>query len=204
MSVQATHSELTILESARKQFGSRGFSGVSLQDIATDAGTTKSMINYYFRSKEKLFARVFTEEFKKLFTSIGQVLASDLTLKKKIERIITIDFELLMSMPELPIFIMSELQRNPDLLFKDLDAVPIKNLVAQLDKDILKEVNNKTIRYIAPMDLMMNVQSLTIYPFVAKPMLIHKFGISEKNFMALMNKRKSELIDFIWNSIKIK
>jgi AcrR family transcriptional regulator len=72
MSVQDLNTENAILETARKQFGARGFSGVSLQDIAADAGTTKSMINYYFRSKEKLFSRVFHEEFRKLFTSIGR------------------------------------------------------------------------------------------------------------------------------------
>jgi hypothetical protein len=111
---------------------------------------------------------------------------------------------MLIAIPELPIFIMSELQRNPDILFKDIDAIPMKHLVQKLDKDILYEVKNKKIRYIAPLDLMMNIQSLTIYPFVAKPMLIHRFGLTEKTFLLLMNKRKMELVDFIWNSIKIK
>lgn len=204
MSVQVLNTEQAILESARRLFGAKGFSGVSMQDIAMDAHTTKSMINYYFRSKEKLFSKVFREEFRKLFTSIGAVLASDLILKKKIERIIALDFELLIELPELPIFVMSELQRNPDMLFKDLESIPIKNLFQKLEKDIQVEVKKKMIMAISPMELMMNIQSLIFYPFIARPLMINRFGMNEKSFAQLMNKRKLSLIDFIWNSIKLK
>ena len=140
----------------------------------------------------------------KLFTSIGAVLASDLILKKKIERIIALDFELLIELPELPIFVMSELQRNPDMLFKDLESIPIKNLFQKLEKDIQVEVKKKMIMAISPMELMMNIQSLIFYPFIARPLMINRFGMNEKSFAQLMNKRKLSLIDFIWNSIKLK
>lgn len=57
------------------------------------------MINYYFRSKEKLFAQIFRQEFQHLFTSIGMVMASDLSLKEKISQIIELDMDKLIQMP---------------------------------------------------------------------------------------------------------
>ena len=201
MTVLDQNTENCILEAARKLFGMQGFSGVSLQDIAKEAGTTKSMINYYFRSKEKLFAKVFRGEFQQLFTSIGMVIASDLSLKEKISQIIELDMDKLLQMPQLPVFVMSELHRNTDMILKDLEVIPIKNLFLRLEKDIDAEVKKGKIIKITPLELMMNIQSLTIYPIIAKPMLIHRLGMTEKTFHQMMQKRKTELADLIWKSI---
>ena len=204
MTVLETKNEQSILEAARKTFLIKGFDGTSTQEIAEEAGTTKSMVNYYFRSKERLFAKVFRQEFKNLFASIGEVLGAKMHLKAKIERIVALDLDHLISIPELPVFIMSELHRNPELLLKEVEQIPIKSMILNLEKDIIHEVNIGTIRYIAPIELMINIQSLTIYPILAKPMLIHKLGLSEKVFGRMMEKRKIDIVEFIWNGIKIK
>lgn len=203
MTVLVSRNEQSILEAARKIFLVKGFDGTSTQDIAVEAGTTKSMVNYYYRSKEKLFAQIFREEFKNLFASIGTVMGAELPLKAKIEKIVALDMEKFLPMPELPVFIMSELHRNPDMLLKEVEQIPIKTLILKLEKDINYEVANGNIRYISPVELMMNIQSLTIYPILAKPMLLHRLGLSEKSYTQLMEKRKREIVEFIWNGIKI-
>jgi AcrR family transcriptional regulator len=48
----------TIIKSAIKLFGTKGFEGTSVRDIAADAQVNVAMINYYFGSKEKLFENV--------------------------------------------------------------------------------------------------------------------------------------------------
>ena len=47
-----------IIESAIKLFGTKGFEGTSVRDIAANAQVNVAMINYYFGSKEKLFEAV--------------------------------------------------------------------------------------------------------------------------------------------------
>ena len=47
-----------IIESAIKLFGTKGFDGTSVREIASDAKVNVAMINYYFGSKEKLFEAV--------------------------------------------------------------------------------------------------------------------------------------------------
>ncbi|MEO6905757.1 MAG: TetR family transcriptional regulator [Ginsengibacter sp.] len=47
-----------IIQSAIKLFGTKGFEGTSVRDIAFDAQVNVAMINYYFGSKEKLFENV--------------------------------------------------------------------------------------------------------------------------------------------------
>ena len=107
----------------------------------------------------------------------------------------------LIQMPQLPVFILSELHRNTDIILKDLENIPIQNLLLRLEKDIAAEVKKGKINKIEPLELMMNIQSLTIYPIVAKPMLIHRLGMTEKSYHQMMQKRKAELADLIWKSI---
>ena len=199
----AASTEETILEAARKVFMQKGFAAARMCEIAKIAGINQALLHYYFRSKERLFARIFREEFAHLFASIGAIIQQDLPLKEKIRQIVKVDLEKLMSMTELPMFIMSELYRNPEIILKDLDNVPIKKITSRLEEDINAEVKAGLIRYMDAKELMINIQSLTIYPILAKPLLIHRMGHTEKSFNQLMEKRKNDIVEFIWNSIKV-
>jgi len=57
-----------LLAAASAAFSARGYAGVSLRDVARDAGTTAAMIAYYFGDKDGLFAAL-------LETALGDVLA---------------------------------------------------------------------------------------------------------------------------------
>jgi len=203
MTVQHINTEQLIVESARKHFAAKGYSGVSLQDIARDAGTTKSMVNYYFRSKEKLFSVIFLTEFQLLFSSIAAFLQEELPLIQKITRIVSLDVDRLLKMPELPVFILSEMHRSPEIVLKHLAHIPIDQLLLKLDKQIRKEARQGIIRYLPARELMINIQSLTIFPFLAKPMMIGRLGYTEKTFAILMLKRKKDIVDSIWKSIAV-
>ena len=48
-----------ILDSAERLFASRGFAGASVREITEAAGANLGAVNYYFRSKEDLYAEVF-------------------------------------------------------------------------------------------------------------------------------------------------
>lgn len=50
-----------ILSSAVKQFSQKGFSSVTMDDVALSCGLSKTVIYQYFESKEALFAAVFTQ-----------------------------------------------------------------------------------------------------------------------------------------------
>ncbi len=194
--------EEMILASARKQFSQKGFAGASLQEIAKEAGTTKSMVNYYYRSKEKLFDSIFLSEFRNLFSSIAGVLMGEAPLEKKLEQIVSLDIDKLLSMPGLPVFILSELHRNPEMIFKGMEHIPVKRLLGQLEKQIKEENKRGIIHYIPARELILNIQAMTIFPFLAKPILTGKLGFTEKSFNSLMQKKKKEVVTMIWNSIK--
>lgn len=47
-----------ILDAAEELFGARGFYGVTLRDVATQAGADTALLHYYFRGKAELFNSV--------------------------------------------------------------------------------------------------------------------------------------------------
>jgi AcrR family transcriptional regulator len=63
-SLRAEHSEATrtaLLKSARRLFGRRGYTNVSLDEIVARARVTKGALYYHFENKKELFAAVSEE-----------------------------------------------------------------------------------------------------------------------------------------------
>ncbi len=196
------NTELSILDAAKKIFKQKGLDGATVQDIADEAGTTKSMVNYYFRSKEKLFGAVFQHEFKTFFESLASFINSKLPLYDKIVNIVEIDTNKMSEFPELPVFIVNEVNRNPAIVFSVIETMPVENMLAALTNQINAEARKGIVKKIKAEDLLLNIQALTMFPFLSKPLLTKVFKLSEKEYQQKLKERKKQVVDIIWNYIK--
>lgn len=196
------NTEITILEAAKKIFKQKGLDGATVQDIANEAGTTKSMVNYYFRSKEKLFGAVFQHEFQIFFGGLASFLNSDMSLYDKIVNIVELDTNKLSEFPELPVFIVNEVNRNPAIVFSVIETMPVENMLKALTKQINAEARKGIVKKVKAEDLLINIQALTVFPFLAKPLMIKVFKLGEKEYQQKINERKKQVVDIIWNYIK--
>ena len=195
--------EDAILQVARKVFTQKGLSGARMQDIADEAGVNKALLHYYFQSKEKLFALIFDQEFEKFFSSLAVIISSDLGLFEKIKQIVGLDIERLVQFPDMPLFVINEVSRNPDIMAKRLKPLQQNSVMETFQKQIAAEIQKGTIKSISAEQLLINIQSLSIFPFVAKPMLKKVLQKTEKDYQEMIQVRKKELADFIINAIKI-
>ena len=62
--------EEKIKSAARTVFHTKGFAATKTRDIAKEAGINLALLNYYFRSKEKLFQIIMMDSIHSLFQSI--------------------------------------------------------------------------------------------------------------------------------------
>jgi TetR/AcrR family transcriptional regulator len=193
--------EQLILEAANKVFKEKGYDGSTIQDIADAANTTKSMVNYYFRSKERLFGIVFKVQFLEFYEGTLRLLKSDLPLYDKIVNLVEDDTEKIMKFPLLPIFILNEINRNPSIVFSLISNLSSETLGA-LDKQISKEVRNGKIRKISAIDLITNIRSLTVFPFLLKGIQMKSLNLTEQQMNVRLKARKKMIIELIWNSLK--
>ena len=196
------NTEQVILQTARKVFIQKGLSGARMQDIADQAGFNKALLHYYFTSKDKLFSLVFEQEFSNLFSSLATIVSSDLPLFEKIENIVSLDIERLTQFPGLPIFVLNEMSRNPEVILKKLKKIPVEKVLGIFQKQINAEIKKGTIKKISAEQLFINIQSMCIFPFMARPMIKGLMQMDEKMYMAMIQKRKTEVAAFIIRAIK--
>ncbi len=194
--------EEKILAAAKKVFVSKGMAGARMQDIADEAGINKALLHYYFRNKEKLFEVIFMEAASKLFPRINEVFTSDLPLFEKIESFCSEYITVVSENPYLPLFVLNEINQNPEYFLQKVWSGQSKPQPEKFLQQIEREVKKGTIKKISPVSLLMNLVSLTIFPFVAKPMFQKNLGLDELQFRSIMEQRKKEIPKFIIDSIR--
>jgi len=50
-----------ILQAARRVLGRKGYAGATINEVAKEAGVSRGLLHYYFKSKEDMLARVIRE-----------------------------------------------------------------------------------------------------------------------------------------------
>lgn len=203
MKKKDSKTERLILDAARKVFIEKGLAGSRMQDIANQAGYNKALLHYYFTSKNKLFDIVFEQETGNFFSHLAGILAEELPLFEKIEKIVSLDIDRLTQLPGMPNFILNEMNNNPEVILKRLKKIPIEMILGNFQKQVNAEIKKGTIRKITAQQLLINIQSLCIFPFIARPMVRGIFQVDEKTYLAMMQKRKTEVAAFIIHAIKV-
>src|SRR6187455_3136142 len=118
--------EEKIKSAARLVFTKKGYAATRTRDIAEEAGINLALLNYYFRSKEKLFNLIMLETFSEFAKSIVVIFNDETTsLDNKVETIASAYIDLLILEPQIPLFIMSEIRSHPDQLLKAINAKSI-------------------------------------------------------------------------------
>jgi TetR/AcrR family transcriptional regulator len=194
--------EEKILAAARKVFTTQGMAGARMQDIADEAGINKALLHYYFRDKDKLFETIFMDEAEKFFPKINTIFQSDDPLFEKIEKFVNEYIDEMQENPYLPWFVLNEINRDPDRFMKKVLGESNRPKPAKFLEQIEAEIKKGTIKRIHPIHLLMNLLSMTIFPFIAKPMMTRNLQISELQFRKTMEERKKEIPKFIIDSIK--
>jgi len=193
--------EQKVLEAAKKVFIQNGMEGTSMQQIADEAGINKSLLHYYFRSKDKLFDAVFGYAIQHVFPRLEGIMNSDEHIFVKIERLVGEYMKMLMENKFIPAFVLHELNRNPDRIFQNFKNSGINPgiFVAQF----VEEIKKGNIRRTDPRQLIINILSLCIFPIAARPLIQRVFF--ENNDMTydhFLEERKRVVADFIIQSIK--
>lgn len=189
--------EERIKAAARKVFHQKGFAGTRTRDIAEEAGINHAMLNYYFRSKEKLFEMVMMETMAQFFKGVNLMLNDESTsLDEKIDLIVSNYIDLLLKEPELPTFILNEVRPNPQAF---VEQNPIKEALTHsvLTRQYAEAVARGEITEPNLMQAILNVIGLVIFPFIAKPILTSIINISEEQYKALMLQRKTLIPQWI-------
>ncbi len=202
MKAKEENTELEILNAAKEVFQEKGMAGSRMQEIADKARINKSMLHYYYRSKQLLFEAVFKNAFRLLAPQLNRVLNDDSELFEKIRNFTNNYISFVIAHPYLPNFVIQELNKNPDFIEKmriEKEFPRVEKFKVQVEDAITRGI----IKPIGAEQLFINIMSLNIFPFIAAPLLQGLINVEDKEFRELMERRKTEVSDFIINSIRL-
>lgn len=193
--------EERIFEAAREVLLQRGSGNVRMKDIAEVAGINPALLNYYFRSKDRLLEAVFQREAGRFIPQEIAILASDRPLEEKVRTIVEDYLDFMMSNPFLPAYVACEVNHHPERLeafISTVAEVPLDVLGAQIDV----EVERGAMRPIDPPQFLINLVSLCIFPFMARPIVKVLLGMDDDGFADFIEERKRELPGFFLRGVR--
>jgi len=144
-----------------------------------------------------------------LLPAVIDVLVSDRDIEDKVEAVIEIELARLLKTPYLPGYILSELAHHPErtrhLVSSVTGMIPEdvgRRVLGTLRKQINARVRAGTFRAIEPEQLVINLLSLCIFPFAARPLLSVAMGLEPDEFSAIIAERRTLLPEVIMAGLR--
>jgi TetR/AcrR family transcriptional regulator len=199
MPVKDGKTEQLIKDTAKRIFLTEGKMLATTQDIADAAGVNRTLLHYYFKSRDVLFNMVFKEALTKLRTRLHEILGSPLPFKQKIENLVDVFYEELRQSPYLETFIALHLNEEPDKYEELFTGLPGgKERMKNFLKEIQGEMEKGSISEMKPVNFFINLFSLLAYPFVARPIYLKMFDLSNTGYNKLLVERKKSIISILF------
>ena len=151
-----------------------------------------------------MFEVVFEERFREFFSGLVMILQSEQELTAKIKAIIDHDINMISKHPDLPLFILQEINQNPERIRSFIQKMGARpgTILKGFNEQVAGEVKKGSIKETTGIQIMMNILSLCIYPFIARPMIQFMNGLSDSEFEQLMQNRKEEVLTFMLQGIQ--
>jgi AcrR family transcriptional regulator len=176
--------EEKIKEAARRVFLRKGYAGTTNREIADEAGLNHALVNYYFRSKEKLFDIITHEQVAIFFGQIFPIVNNENTsLDEKVKGLVDYYTAILVEEPGMVFFISSEMQNRPERIADFMKAN--QGLAKAFIAHQLQEAKSN----LHPMQLMMSILGMIIFPYIAKGVFQRSMEISEKEIINMLKER---------------
>lgn len=198
------NTQQVILDAAEEEFLINGLASTRTTEIAKRAGVTHAMLHYYYRTKENLFNQVFETKIKLLTSLFASKVEEDLPFDEKIRVIVEEHFNFLASHPRLPFFVLNEFITNKTRLkwFVALASPSINRIINKLTTDINEAVKKGEICPIDPVNLILDIVSLNVFSFLAHPLIKGLADELGRDYEALLEERKKEIITVILKRVK--
>lgn len=190
--------EEKIKDAARKIFMEKGFAATRTRDIAAESGINLALLNYYFRSKEKLFEIIMQEKLIKFFGQLLPVIDNKKsTIESKVQSAAESYIELLKANYDLPLFILSEMRASPERFVK---KIPLENI---FEGSVMARQFKAKNPNIDTTHFFFNTLGFCVFPFIMRPAYQVMTKKDKREFDKLMDERKKLIPAWVKAMLKV-
>ncbi len=192
--------EELILQTAMQQFIEKGRHGAKMQEIADKAGINKALLHYYYRSKEKLYAKIFEFLIWNNVSEVFKLFEEDISFTEFIRKFIYSYTDLLNKNPKIPMFLLRELSEGGNTVKAVLkNLVDSKKFSVEKPLTIINTAMQKgEMVQMDPKQFIATLVGSCLFFFIAEPIFATLF-IDESSFNrdAFIEKRKEAIYQTI-------
>lgn len=187
--------EKRIIEAANKVFLKFGVESATMQQIADEAGVSRTSLHYYFRSKNHIFDQVLNTVKGKIIPTLSRMIDADTDVLGKVEMFVNEYINLILENPMIPSFAFYEMQRNPEWI---INLIKNENLnFGKIVIQIENEIAEGKIRNVKVESLCANIMGMCVFPMLSKSVFLEFKFENEDDFFEFIGDRKSEIIEVI-------
>ena len=202
---KSDNTEERIRQVAKRLFTERGYNRTKIRDVAEEADVNIALLNYYFRSKERLYESIVAENFKEYIGALEKVLNKpDLSLEERIRQYAAQMIDTLKANPDLAFFIMNEGRHNQSFCQQFLGDHDSMMECSQLAFQLKEGTETGDIRPIDMFTFDALLHAQLIMPFIQLPIWQAVDQISDKDFNAFLERLKQIAPDMIMAYLRSK
>jgi AcrR family transcriptional regulator len=199
--VDDTCTESVIFQAARRVFQKKGLAGARMQEIADEAGINKSMLHYYFRTKDKLFLEVFRSSLQEFIGGLHSILDQERPWEESIRNLCSYYIEFISKNPDLPLFIINEMHQQPKEYLKLVEGDQ-GILKTKFFKQLKAGMKKGEIRKADLAHLYVSLISSIVFPFIGGPMIQRTGDISKEEWPKFLKERNNFVSDMLITYLK--
>ncbi|MDO5442872.1 MAG: TetR/AcrR family transcriptional regulator, partial [Bacteroidia bacterium] len=188
--------EEEIIKAAEEEFFRNGYDASSTAIIAKRAGVTHAMVNYYFRTKERLFVQILDNHVYELLRSLKPLMQDKGNLVEVSVDAAVMIFDKLNEDRRFP-YLLSDISRtHPDFLlrYKDTFDTVCMDSIKMHSQRLEKSIREGLSAECTMQDIYNTVLSLAVSPFLTLPVLENVAGFSTGDIDSFLQSRKEEMV----------
>lgn len=184
-----------IKETAKNLFFVKGKFDATTQEIADAAGVNRTLINYYFRSRDNLIQIIFDEAQRVEQEKSKIIQNADLPFKVKISKFIEGSLSTSLQYPYLETYIVSQINKG-NCHQREIE----EDVLETMYKDIDKEMELGNIEKMAPVQFILNMVSLLVFPSAVRPLFMENLMISDEEYDKIISERKEIILNMLFKN----
>lgn len=185
-----------IINTAKHLYFTEGKFNATTQEIADAAGVNRTLINYYFRSRDKLIELVFKEAKKEEEKQQEIIAASAKSLKEKLEAFLDYSFKTAKKYPYMEMYMVTHINQTNFCEVKKEER--LKTVLPKIFEEIQEEMDKGNIQKMEPIQFLLNFISLVSFPISMRPIIQNGFELSDEQFEKILDDRKEVILKTIF------
>lgn len=197
--------ENKIIEVAREVFIEKGYAETSMSEIANRVGINRPGLHYYFRTKDKMFQAVFGSIVSSVVPKVFEALMhKEKNIGDRIRCIIDAYYELFLQYPDIPMFILREVNRDADLVINTVREMDVVVMMQKGLASVQEEMNEGKLKKVPMQFMFYNFYSLLVFPFVTKNIALKTFVENDEAFKQSLYSWKQNIISQMISLLEVK